>query len=139
MSDLVLCFISKTVGPWQIQVHSRHGSKEHDQKHIHITRPGLGGEYSWNKDGSRHDKHRFPKSEPMIKAAKSIAASELGISVGSLQFITSVPGGLYVNISHVNNTTGRARTLLDSYIRVSETCHIFEGDRGLIVVMSDEV
>jgi len=139
MSDLVLCLICKKVGPWQIQIHSRHGPNVYDQKHVHITRSGLGGDYSWNKDGSRHDKHLFPKLEPMIKKAKSIAAKELGIPVGSLQLVTNVPGGLYVNISHIDDATGRARTLLDVYIRVNEVCHILGEERGLVVVVSDEV
>lgn len=139
MPYMGMCLICKAIGPWQIQIHSRHGPKDHDQKHVHITRPGLGGDYSWNKDGSRHDDHRFPNSEPMIKKAKSIAAKELGIPIGSLQLVTDVPGGFFVNIAHIESETGRARTILDLYVRVRETCHILENEQGLIVVISDEV
>lgn len=138
MSCTVLCLISKSNGPWKIQIHSRHGSKSHDQKHIHIKRRGLKGEYSWNIDGSRHDSHRFPVSDNMIEKAKAIAAKELGISADTLQLITSYPGGLYLNIAQVENYTKKSRNVMNTYIRTSETFNIFEAKNGIVVVILNQ-
>jgi hypothetical protein len=75
----------------------------------------------------------------MIEKAKSIAASELRIPIGTLQFVADVPGGLYVRISQSDGPRRGSRLLLNIYIRLSESCQILEGEHGLIVVVSDQV
>jgi hypothetical protein len=91
VSHVVLCFSRYREGPWIIRIDSKHGDQPHHKRHIHIKRKGLGGEYSWNEDGTRHDKYRFPVSEDSIQAAKRIAAERLGINQAMLQFMAFIP------------------------------------------------
>lgn len=77
-------------GEWEIRLDAQHiaGGK----RHIHVRRrKKRKGEYSWNDDGTRHDKHKFPVNEDMIGQAKVIAAEKLGIPISSLEFLTGVP------------------------------------------------
>ena len=95
------------------------------KRHVHVRRKrGRKGEYSWNEDGSRHDKHKFPVNEGMIEKAKDIAASKLGVPIGSLQFLTGLPKG------------GRILILHDGLSGVSET-YIF-GESELILLVSED-
>lgn len=97
---LYACWIPK--GAWEVRVDSPHQATGH--KHIHIRRKRNGkGEYSWNLDGTRHDKHRFPVSEGMIGKAKQIAADELKIPISSLEFLTSVPKAERISILQQND------------------------------------
>lgn len=98
MTQVVLCFLTFREGPWIIRVDSKHGNEPHHQRHIHITRKRLGGEYSWNEDGTRHDKHKFPTSENSIQAAKEIAAKRLGINPAMLQFMTPISGASEISV-----------------------------------------
>jgi hypothetical protein len=41
------------------------------QRHVHISRRKLGGEYSRNVDGTRHDKRRFPPSDKYMNRAQT--------------------------------------------------------------------
>jgi hypothetical protein len=91
------CWVSQ--GEWEIRVDVPRQPK--GQRHVHIRRrKNRKGEYSWNEDGSRHDKHRFPVSEGMIGKAKEIAARKLRVPVGSLEMLTGLPRGGHVGITH---------------------------------------
>ncbi len=115
------CWIS--TGLWEVRLDGPH--QLNGKHHVHVRRKrGRKGEYSWNEDGSRHDKHKFPVNEGMIGQAKQIAASKLGISVASLQFLTGLPRG------------GRIVILHDGLPWVSET-YIF-GESELIVLVSED-
>lgn len=110
-------------GEWEVHLDTAHTPI--GQSHVHVRRKrGRKGEYSWNEDGSRHDKHKFPASEGMIKKAKEIAANRLGIPVGSLQFLAGLPRG------------GRIVILHDGLPWVSET-YIF-GESELIVLVTED-
>lgn len=53
------------------------------QRHVHVAKTkninAKTNQFSWNKDGSRHDKLTFSKSEKGIETAKQIAGIALGI------------------------------------------------------------
>lgn len=53
------------------------------QRHVHVAKSkdinAKTNQFSWNKDGSRHDKLTFSKSEKGIETAKQIAGATLGI------------------------------------------------------------
>ncbi|EGU4189944.1 hypothetical protein HWU03_004149 [Vibrio parahaemolyticus] len=80
---------------WSVRVDSRHGDKDYHRKHVHISKKGIKGEYSWNDDGTRHDKHNFPNNEKSIGKAKKLAADALSVPVSSLEFITAISGGIW--------------------------------------------
>lgn len=84
-------------GEWEVRIDGPHIPE--GQRHIHIRRKsGRKGEFAWNKDGSRHDKGKFPKSEEMIGRAKEIAARKLGVPIDSLQFLSCLPKGGHIVI-----------------------------------------
>lgn len=124
-------------GPWRIRIDKRHGPEAHHQEHVHISRNGLKGEYSWNKDGTRHDKHRFPTSEQQINRAKELAASALNIPQSTLQFITAINGGARVSVSAVPDSA-RARSVLSVYIRLDQRLVFLGSPEGLVTVVWDE-
>lgn len=126
------------VGPWRIRIDKRHGSEAHHQEHVHISRNGLKGEYSWNKDGTRHDKHRFPASEQQINRAKELAAGTLNIPQSTLQFITAIDGGTRVSVSAVTGSA-RARSVLSVYVRLNQRLVFLGSPEGLAIVVWDEV
>lgn len=113
------CWVS--TGEWEVRLDGPH--QPNGKRHVHVRRKrGRKGEYSWNEDGSRHDKYKFPVNEGMIGKAKDIAASKLGIPIGSLELLTGLPRGGCIVILH------------DGLPCFSETC-IF-GESGLIVLVS---
>lgn len=126
------------VGPWRIRIDKRHGPEAHHQEHVHISRNGLKGEYSWNKDGTRHDKHRFPASEQQINRAKELAASTLNIPQSTLQFVTAIDGGTRVSVSAVPGSA-RARSVLSVYVRLNQRLVFLGSPEGLAIVVWDEV
>lgn len=76
-------------GGWDIRIDNPH--TESGSRHIHIRRKRKRkGEYSWNRDGSRHDRQRFPVNEADINRTKEIAAQRLKIESSTLQFITDL-------------------------------------------------
>jgi hypothetical protein len=85
----ILMFLTFREGPWTIQIHTAHTTK--GQQHIHLSRKKLRGEYAWNIDGTRHDKHKFPNLEQAINAAKKIGAKRLGIDLSILRFVVAEP------------------------------------------------
>ncbi len=74
-------------GPWCIRIDGPHSAE--GQRHIHLTRSRLRGEYSWNVDGSRHDEHRFPESGKALKAAKRVAAAHLNVPESRLALLSA--------------------------------------------------
>lgn len=136
MSLVILQILTKQIGDWTISVHPRHGSKDHDKKHVHITKRGLKGEYSWNEDGTRHDKHRFPGAEQCINKAKDLAASALGIPTGTLQLITGFEGGVFVSVQD-NQDPPRTNKAFNSYVHKGKLVAIFGGNNGLVIVIAN--
>ncbi len=85
-------------GMWKVRVDR--AQPPWGKLHVHIRRGrGAKGEYSWNEDGSRHDKHKFPVSEDMIGKAKEIAAERLKVPKECLKFLIGVPRGTHFRIS----------------------------------------
>lgn len=135
MAEVAVCFLAMKVGPWRVRVDQRHGKDSHHKRHVHISRNGLKGEYSWNEDGTRHDKHRFPATEQQISRAKEIAAEALKVPQNTLQLITAIGGGTRVSVSSL--TTGaRARSVLSIYVRTSQHLVLLGSRDGLVIVVS---
>jgi len=134
---LLFCLISK-VGDWTIRIDSPHGNASHHRKHVHIHKRGLQGEYSWNSDGTRHDEHKFPTSEKCIVAARRHAASALGISALSLNFIEGISGG--VRIAVRTNLSGSSKyfRVFSTYVRRNHSLVVFGSELGLVLVLSDD-
>ena len=118
-------------GQWNIRVDQQLGDGRHHQRHVHVTRKGLKGEYSWNVDGTRHDKSHFPASEEQIGKARELASKALNVPMAKLQFITMENGGNFVSIESV----GRERRVFSMYIRVKEQIIIFGTSEGGIVIL----
>lgn len=88
-------------GSWEIRDDKAH--QPGGRRHVHIRRRrGRKGEFSWNDDGTRHDKNKFPVSEGMINSAKEIVSEKLGIPVGSLQLVTSLTNKSCIYIDNDN-------------------------------------
>lgn len=134
MSDVVLLHFAYKVGGWSVRLDSRHGAAEHHKKHVHLTCKNLGGEYSWNIDGTRHDKRRFPLAGQKLKRAKQIAAEALGVSESLLQFVTSAPGGARIHLSSIDSS-GKRKTTFSWYVRVKDELVILTAPHGLLFVM----
>ena len=136
MANLILCYCANKNGAWTVRVDKPHGNQPYHKRHVHITKKGLKGEYSWNEDGSQHDKHRFPRSEQCIVSAKEHAANALGINAGNLSFITSIAGGVHVSILATAELNDRPRSIFSSYLRVAEVLVIFGTDMGLAIAIT---
>ena len=95
---------------------------------MHIKKPDLGGEYSWNIDGTRHDNHRFPDNEKWINKAKEFAAEELGIPSRSLNFIYSSRGGAWYRFESFDEK-------FSTYIHKQKTLYVFEVPKGVLLVI----
>lgn len=62
-------------GEWEVRIDGPHLNPPLGQRHVHIRkRKGRKGEYSWNLDGTRHDKGKFPRNEQGIEAARANAS-----------------------------------------------------------------
>lgn len=70
------------VNGWSYRVDGEHPQMK-QQRHVHVAKSkdinAKSNQFSWNKDGSRHDKLTFSKSEKGIETAKQIAGATLGI------------------------------------------------------------
>ncbi|MCC8538915.1 DUF6367 family protein [Xanthomonas axonopodis pv. poinsettiicola] len=138
MSEVFVCYTPATQkGPWSIRIDKPHGREAHHQEHVHITRKGLKGEYSWNKDGTRHDKHRFPASEQNIAAAKRLASGALNVSAASLQFLAAAESSCTVSVSE-SPPAARARSLLSVYVHRQERLILLGSASGALVAVRDE-
>lgn len=138
MEQVLLYCLGRQVGDWTIRVDPPHGQKEYHRRHVHIKKRGLGGEYSWNEDGTRHDKHRFPRSDACIGAAKNHAASALGIPVSSLSFLVGEAGGARIALWSNDGTKTRL-PLFNAYVRVRFSLVFFGSPQGLVMVLQDDV
>ena len=85
-------------GRWTIHIHTPDPSL--GMKHVHIERADLLGQYiySWNINGTRHDKHKFPLDERSIKKAKALAAEQLKIPARTLTLIDVIPWPYSIDI-----------------------------------------
>ena len=134
IEPIILCYsTTKHVGDWTIAIHKPHGNKDHDRKHVHISKKGLSGEYSWNIDGTRHDNHRFPNTEKCIKTAKEHAATALGVSVATLSFMYGFEGGN--NITLHSEFSGMP--LFNAYVSQRLIFTILASQLGLVVVICE--
>lgn len=134
MSCVIIKLLTIQDGDWTIIIHPRHGSKDYDKKHVHISKRLMKGEYSWNIDGTRHDRHKFPKSEQCINRAKALAANALKISPKNLQYLSNFDGGVFVHIQDNLNTVHRQR-IFSSYVHKEKYIVILGSNNGLVVVI----
>ena len=139
MEENFLCYMIIHDGRWSIRVDKQLGDGRHHQRHVHVTRKGLKGEYSWNIDGTRHDKSRFPASEEQIDKAKELASNALNIPKNILQLITMEDGGKFVSVLSQDDSANRERRLFSMYIRVKEQIIIFGTTEGRIVILVMEI
>lgn len=121
------------VGKWIVRVDKPRTSNKYDQLHVHVTRSKLKGEYSWNLDGSRHDKHRFPTNEHGIVKAKELAAEALNAPVHTLQLLTVLPDRFRLSIHSIDDC-GKDRNLFTTYVRSDETAVLFGTQSGLVMI-----
>jgi hypothetical protein len=138
MYPIPLCMLIAHVGDWTIRTDSPHGNVPNAQKHVHVKKRGVSGEYSWNIDGSRHDASRFPYSEQCIKAAKQHAASALGVSVASLNLVVAVPGGRRISLRSGQPWEADGMVIFNSYVRKHVLLAVFEHERGSVIVLSSD-
>jgi hypothetical protein len=138
MQQVLLCCLVKKIGDWSIWIHPPHGPKDYHRKHVHITKRGLQGEYSWNIDGTRHDDHRFPTPEKCISSAKQHAASALGIPIGSLQLILAEPGGARISVKNNGNLPIHKVPLFNAYVSTTIHLVLFGSPSGLVIVLNGE-
>lgn len=133
MADSAVYLLHSKCGAWDVRIDRPHGSQPHHQEHVHVSRKRLGGEYSWNKNGSRHDKARFPSSEKMIGKARKIAAEALQVPESILQLITATGGGVRVSVRSSSGDR-RPRVSLMAYIRISDGLLFFGHKETLVAV-----
>jgi Family of unknown function (DUF6367) len=135
MAHVVLSCNRYQIGDWKIRIDKPHGNQPYHRRHVHIKKKGLDGQYSWNQDGSRHDKRKFPRSEQCIAAAKRHAAEALGVNVGDLSFISSVGGGVRVSVYDTLALDDRSQEVFSSYIRRDRAVVFFGSEGGLVIVV----
>lgn len=138
MEQVLLYCLVKQVGDWTIRIDSPHGNPPHNRKHVHISKRGLSGEYSWNVDGSRHDEHRFPTTEKCIGAAKNHAATALGIPASSLSFIVGIPGGARISIRSNAVENYKNLPLFNGYVSKRLSLVLFGSPVGLVLVLNED-
>jgi hypothetical protein len=80
-------------GRWTLRLDKPHYTG--DQDHIHIEKKGLQGEFSWNEDGSRRHRGKFPPGVKNIKKAKKLAAEYLGVDGRTLSLIAMLPPAIF--------------------------------------------
>jgi hypothetical protein len=137
MNQVFLYCLTKNVGDWRVRIDSRHGNVSHGQKHVHIAKKGLTGEYSWNVDGSRHDAHKFPFTEQCIKAAKGHAATALAIPESSLSLIIGIPGGSRISLRNNVYEKYKNMPILNSYVSKRLSLIFFGSPAGLVLVIGE--
>jgi hypothetical protein len=137
MDQVFLYCLSKQVGDWKIRIDPPHSKVPQAQKHVHIKKTRLSGEYSWNVDGSRHDAHKFPSSQKCIKAAKGHAATALGVSTMSLSFIVGLPGGSRISLRRNGKAKYRNMPIFNSYVSKRLSLIFFGSPTGLVLVLGE--
>ena len=137
MNQVFLYCLTKKIGDWTIRIDSTHGNVPQGQKHAHIVKRGLSGEYSWNVDGSRHDSHKFPLSERCIKAAKGHAATALNVPASSLSLIVGIPGGSRISLRSNEHEKYKNMPLFNSYVSKRLLLIVFGSPVGLVLVLGE--
>lgn len=137
MAQVILCCHSKRIGDWTIRIDSPHGSPPHYQRHVHVSKKGLSGKYSWNIDGSPHDKHKFPTNERCIKAAKEHAASALGVPMFTLKLLDVILGGARISVRSNGTSKSESLPVFNDYVRVRLSLVAFGSPSGLVLVLAE--
>lgn len=132
MSQIILHSLIIKTGSWTIRIDPPHGDKEYDYKHVHILKKRLNGEYSWNEDGSRHDKHKFPNQEKYIEKAKELAAKALNLPTGTFQLITINKGKIRYIVETLNENE---RDMFRTYIAKNKIIIIMLSAKGLVSII----
>ena len=132
--DPNLAYLIQKEGDWTVRLDSPHGPKDYHKRHVHIEKRGLAGAYSWNIDGTRHDRHRFPASEKCIEAAKDKAARVLRVPVDSLEFVVSERGPLRVSARTGRHGSRRMGPRLELRVRSSDVLIVLGAPSGLVFV-----
>ena len=132
MSQVILHSLITKNGSWSIRIDSPHGDKDYHHKHVHISKKGLSGEYSWNEDGSRHDKHRFPNQEQCITKATKLAEEALGLSNGTLHFISMHEGKVRYLVETFNEDSTE---IFRTYIHKDKVVIIMMSSKGLVSII----
>jgi hypothetical protein len=135
MESAFCCYLVIADGPWRIRIDKQQGDGRCHQRHIHVTREGQKGECSWNVDGTRHDKRRFPTAEKQIHKARELASEHLGVPVDKLQFILEKKGGNFFTILSLNESPNRGRRVFSAYIRVRESLIVLGTDAGGMAIV----
>lgn len=133
----IASLITKIAGPWRITIHPQHGNATHAQRHVHIVRQDIKGEYSWNVDGTPHDRHKFPQDLAQVQAAKEHAATALKIDIGDLTYLFRIEPQNRISIRTVCDHSGPVGPLLSFYVRRNEVLHIISDGAALHCVCTD--
>lgn len=137
-NDLGLAYLIQQEGDWTVRIDSPHGAKKYHKRHVHVRKRGLAGEYAWNEDGTRHDRHRFPASEKCIRAAKNKAAVALRVPVELLQLVISQGGPLSVNARTGRHGAIRTVPSLSLRVRSSQALVVLGAPGGLIFLATHD-
>lgn len=128
MTQELLFALKLKDGPWRVRIDGPH--LRGGERHVHMSRSGIPGEYSWNVSGSRHDEHRFPASEKHIQAAKRIAAKHLGVPQRVLQLLSMGEARSPLTVE-VMRSWEDAASSVPTYLTVTVGC---ESDCGVVAV-----
>jgi hypothetical protein len=132
VEPLFLCFWTRT-GEWEFVVHGANTSTK-TQRHVHVRRiRKRKGEYSWNIDGTRHDKREFPESEGDIKRAKEIAGARLKMDPNIFTFVTA-----FGPDDHVHVISPEPRFAIYSLLRPLRTGMLLTSDDWAIIMSVPE-
>ena len=133
-----LAYLVQRDGDWSIRIDSRHGPDQHQRRHVHISKRGLKGEYSWNEDGTRHDKHRFPVSEQCIRGAKERASRALNIPVSSMHLIVAERGPVRISARSTGSGVSESSSTVSAYVNARRSFIVIGAALGIAVIVSDD-
>jgi hypothetical protein len=136
MADVILFCQDASYCNWTVKLHKPHGNVPNAQRHVHITRKNLCGVYSWNIDGTRHDKHKFPTNEKWIKKARKIASEQLRVPESALQFLIGITGPEKISLTFSAEIM-QQRTIFNRYVRSSESIFVFANELGLVLCFTE--
>ena len=123
-------------GKWEFRIDTPHLPHPLGQRHIHVRRRRGGkGEFIWNVDGSRHDKHKFPPSDAQIKRAREIAGEYLRVDPVSLQFITSLGQGMPSCVVATSEKSGKETRIV---VGVRKSTLVFGSEYWLVIIGDQE-
>lgn len=134
---IFLARFETTNGPYRIRIDPAGRGWGGARRHAHVTKRGEKWECTWNEDGSRHDKRRFPTSEGAIQGAKAVAADVLGIDINVMQLVTGIEGGQRIAIGRDDSVLGWKLPLFNAYVSSRLVVLILGTPDGLAVVITD--